>query len=160
MLLIKLRTYNTQFWNNMDVVLKIFLMVIVILRTVILNKHLLVYIDWTARALVIRSCMYVFWELCQVWGLLDVRLSHSRLGELGDTAWFCCCAQMMTAPLSRKETHRIVWVGRDLKDHLAQPPCKEQGHLPLDQVAQSPVHPGLKWMMLRNFLHFELILQY
>jgi len=25
--------------------------------------------------------------------------------------------------------------------YLAQPPCSEQGHLQLDQVAQSPVHP-------------------
>jgi len=27
---------------------------------------------------------------------------------------------------------------------LAQPPCSEQGHLQLDQVAQSPVQPGLE----------------
>ena len=27
------------------------------------------------------------------------------------------------------------------KDHLVQPPCSEQGHIPLDQVAQSPVQP-------------------
>jgi len=27
--------------------------------------------------------------------------------------------------------------------HPAQPPCSEQGHLQLDQVAQSPVQPGL-----------------
>jgi len=32
----------------------------------------------------------------------------------------------------------MVWVGWDLKDHLFP------GHLPLDQVAQSPVHPGLE----------------
>ena len=31
----------------------------------------------------------------------------------------------------------MVWVGRDLKDHLVPTPCHEQGHLPLDQVAQS-----------------------
>ena len=37
----------------------------------------------------------------------------------------------------------MVWVGRDLKDHLVQPPCHGQGHLPLDQVAQSPIQPGL-----------------
>ena len=37
----------------------------------------------------------------------------------------------------------MAWVGRDLKDHLVQPRCHKQGHLPLDQVAQSPVQPGL-----------------
>lgn len=38
----------------------------------------------------------------------------------------------------------MVWVGRDLKDYLnSKPPCCGQGHL-LDQVAQSPIQPGLK----------------
>ena len=30
------------------------------------------------------------------------------------------------------------------KDHLVQPPCSEQGHFQWDQVAQSPVQPGLE----------------
>jgi len=30
------------------------------------------------------------------------------------------------------------------RDHLAQHPCTEQGHLPLDQVAQTLVQPGLE----------------
>ena len=30
------------------------------------------------------------------------------------------------------------------KGRLVQPPCHEQGHLPLDQVAQSPVQPALE----------------
>ena len=30
------------------------------------------------------------------------------------------------------------------KGHLVQPPCHGQGHLALDQVAQSPVQPGLE----------------
>jgi len=29
------------------------------------------------------------------------------------------------------------------KGHLIQPLCNEQGHLQLDQVAQSPIQPGL-----------------
>jgi len=35
------------------------------------------------------------------------------------------------------------WVGLEgtFKDHLVQPPCSEQGHLQLDQVAQSPIQP-------------------
>ena len=31
------------------------------------------------------------------------------------------------------------------KGGLVQPPCKEQVHLQLDQVAQSPIQPGLEW---------------
>jgi len=38
----------------------------------------------------------------------------------------------------------MVRVGRDLKDHLVPTPCHEQGHLPLDQVAQSSIQPGLE----------------
>ena len=30
------------------------------------------------------------------------------------------------------------------KGHLVQPPCNEQAHLQLDQVAQSPVQPDLE----------------
>jgi len=30
------------------------------------------------------------------------------------------------------------------RGHLSQPPCSEQGHLQLDQAAQSPVQPGLE----------------
>jgi len=30
------------------------------------------------------------------------------------------------------------------RGHLAQTPCNEQGRLQLDQVAQSPVQPGLE----------------
>jgi len=39
--------------------------------------------------------------------------------------------------------HGMVWVGRDLIDHLVPTPCHGQVHLPLDQAAQSPVQPGL-----------------
>ena len=43
--------------------------------------------------------------------------------------------------------HRTIeWFGLEgtFKDHLVQSPCNEQGHLQLDQVAQSPVQPGLE----------------
>lgn len=38
----------------------------------------------------------------------------------------------------------MVWHGRDPKDHLITIPCNGQGHLSLDQVAQSPTHPSLQ----------------
>ena len=45
------------------------------------------------------------------------------------------------------ENHRITgWLGLEgtLKLIQFQPPCHGQGHLPLDQVAQSPVQPGVE----------------
>jgi len=39
----------------------------------------------------------------------------------------------------------MVWVGRDLKDHLVPTPLTGgQGHLQLDQVGQSPIQTGLE----------------
>lgn len=35
---------------------------------------------------------------------------------------------------TRSQNHRIVWVERDLKAHLAPAPCHEQGHVPPAQV--------------------------
>ena len=43
--------------------------------------------------------------------------------------------------------HRIVeWFGLEgtFKSLLVHPPCSKQGHLPLDQVDQSPIQPGLE----------------
>jgi len=38
----------------------------------------------------------------------------------------------------------MVWVGRDLKDQIIPTPRHGQQHLPLDQVAQNSVQPGLE----------------
>jgi len=38
----------------------------------------------------------------------------------------------------------MVWVGRDLEDHLVPTPCHEQGHLPPAHAAQSSIQPGLE----------------
>lgn len=38
----------------------------------------------------------------------------------------------------------MVWNGRSLKDHLVPTPCHEQGHLLLDQAAQSSIQFCLK----------------
>ena len=53
---------------------------------------------------------------------------------------------VLTASVHRYETqnHRMVWVGRDHYDHLVAALCYMQGHIPLDQIAQSPTQPGLE----------------
>lgn len=42
-----------------------------------------------------------------------------------------------------KENHRMLSVRRDFKDHLFP---SHPGHLPLDQVAQSPIQPDLDYI--------------
>jgi len=46
----------------------------------------------------------------------------------------------------------MVWVGRDLRDHLVLTLCYRQGHLPLDQVAQSPFQTGLEFFQ-EGYIH-------
>ncbi|KAK4823976.1 hypothetical protein QYF61_008595 [Mycteria americana] len=41
------------------------------------------------------------------------------------------------------------------KGHLVQPRCNEQGHLQLDQVAQSPVQPGLECFQGWSIYHLS-----
>jgi len=57
------------------------------------------------------------------------------------------------------EFHRIIecfGLEGTFRGHLTQPPCSEQGHLQPDQVAQSPIQPGLdfkgKGNRVRKFL--------
>lgn len=42
------------------------------------------------------------------------------------------------------QNHVMVRVGSDLKNHLVPNPCYGQGYLPLAQVTQSPIQPGLE----------------
>jgi len=51
------------------------------------------------------------------------------------------------------QNHRTVWVERTFKDLLVQPPCSDQGHLQLDQAAQSPVQPSLECFQGRGIDH-------
>ena len=41
------------------------------------------------------------------------------------------------------------------RGHLAQPACSEQGHLQLDQVAQSPIQPGLEYFQGWGIYHLS-----
>jgi len=46
-----------------------------------------------------------------------------------------------------EQFHRIIecfGLEGNFRCHLAQSPCSEQGHLQLDQAAQSPIQPGLE----------------
>ena len=54
------------------------------------------------------------------------------------------CRQISDHRLIESQNHRVVRIGRVLTDHLVPTPCHGQGHLPPDQVAQSPVQPGLE----------------
>jgi len=50
-------------------------------------------------------------------------------------------------PLVAGLNHRIIkWFGWEgiFEGHLVQPTCEDQGHLQLDQVAQSPIQPNLE----------------
>jgi len=42
------------------------------------------------------------------------------------------------------QNHRMIWIGRHLIDDLIPTLCHGQGHLPLEQAAQSPIRPGLE----------------
>ena len=59
-----------------------------------------------------------------------------------------CSAKVCLAVVfaTSQELHRIIeWFGLEgtFKGHLVQSPCSEQGHLQLDQAAQSPIQPDL-----------------
>ena len=41
------------------------------------------------------------------------------------------------------------------KRHVVQPPCNEQGHLPLDKAAQSPVQPSLECFQRGGIYHLS-----
>ncbi|KAK4825368.1 hypothetical protein QYF61_027121 [Mycteria americana] len=48
--------------------------------------------------------------------------------------------------ITESQNHRIIewfWLEGTFKGHPVQSPCNEQGHLQLDQVAQSPIQPDL-----------------
>ncbi|KAK4814330.1 hypothetical protein QYF61_014844 [Mycteria americana] len=42
------------------------------------------------------------------------------------------------------QNHRMLWIGRNLYRPSSPTPLQEQGHLQLDQVAQSPIQPDLE----------------
>lgn len=121
----------------------------------LLEKHLLIF-GWK-----------VLWK-CQVVWLIDLFISnlHKINGTNGrnctkeaqkpvQSPWYlvmrtilqgCLLSQVCLEWLSdlHMYSHRTVWVGSDLKDHLVPIPCHGQRHPPLDQVAQSPIQPTLE----------------
>ncbi|KAK4815575.1 LOW QUALITY PROTEIN: hypothetical protein QYF61_004092 [Mycteria americana] len=95
------------------------------------------------------------WRM-QVADLIDVALQKAeRLPE----QWLDLCppstwkgtrfqGDAASAPPVRRsrgsENHRMLWIGRDLYRSSSPTPLQEQGHLQLDQVAQSPIQPDLE----------------
>jgi len=49
----------------------------------------------------------------------------------------------------------MVWVGKNLKNHPIPTPCGGQGHLPLDQIAQSPIQPGFERLQEGSIPNFD-----
>lgn len=52
-------------------------------------------------------------------------------------------------------SQRIIWVERDLQNHLVQLPCHEQGYSHLDLVAQSPIQPDSQCLQGRGIAMFR-----
>uniref|UniRef100_A0A8C3PLQ6 Uncharacterized protein n=1 Tax=Calidris pygmaea TaxID=425635 RepID=A0A8C3PLQ6_9CHAR len=71
-----------------------------------------------------------------------------QIQEEGDSATDPSCKQVEGIEIVEFQlVHRIIeWFGLEgtLKIIEFQTPCHGQGHLPLDQVAQSPIQPGLE----------------
>jgi len=71
--------------------------------------------------------------------------SHRYLSRLGNV---CPIHSLSAGTHERKmQNHRVIeWYGLEgtLKIIWFKPPCHGQGHLPLDEVAQSPIQPGLE----------------
>lgn len=61
-----------------------------------------------------------------------------------DTDIQCCFNSPAIGFLSPVVSHRMVLVGRDVKDEFIPTPCHGQGHLSPDQAAQSHIQPGLE----------------
>jgi len=59
--------------------------------------------------------------------------------------------------INHKNNRIIDWFGLEgtFRGHLVQSPCHGQGHLPLDQVAQSPVQSGLVHFEGRGIYHLS-----
>jgi len=60
---------------------------------------------------------------------------------------FCCGNSSAFSHWKSLKNHRITERFRSeetFKDDLVQPPCHGQGHLSLDQIAQSPIQTGLE----------------
>ena len=82
------------------------------------------------------------WEAApQVAGIFKTCKGHR---DVNRCPALCCCpapsrVSICHGVIATESQNALGWKGP-----LAQPPCSEQGHLQPDQVAQSPVQPGLQ----------------
>ena len=83
-----------------------------------------------------QECAFPSWTL-----RAPMRVGPQRGVEHRSSVWSSCFC------VSGQENHGLTeWFGLEgtFKDPPVQPPCQGQGHLPLDQVAQSPVQADLE----------------
>lgn len=58
-------------------------------------------------------------------------------------------------PPTTSQNKRMLWVGRDLTEHLVHKTCHGQGHFPLHQIAQNPAQSGLETSSLQVIYNFS-----
>lgn len=91
--------------------------------------------------LVELSLLSPFWPLDASGGLLPLVCPVKHLPALDQ-----CFDYLITAQIE-SQTHRMVWIKRDLQDHLLQ--CYGQGLLLLDQVAPRSIQ-GLTMLIVET----------
>lgn len=71
-------------------------------------------------------------------------LAHTSARVRGPQGSQPLCAAPTSPALLMTNNHRLVWGGRNLKDHPVPAPSCEHGHFPLDQVVLRLIQPGVE----------------
>jgi len=111
----------------------------------------------------VRKCeMCIIFSLCQCLPAHHLLLvHHNSSSNSSDTkcssAPVCFVLLLLAVGQHLRITEsQMFWVGRDdHKGHLVQLTCDEQGHLQLDQFAQSIVQPDFECFKGQNFHHLS-----
>ena len=88
--------------------------------------------------------------------LLRMCLRNTNKVMFSVTLRACCNCWGAKVTYVLTQSHRITecfGLEGTFKGHVAQTPCNEHGHRPLEQVAQSPVQPGLQCFQELGIYH-------